>query len=73
MYYKDLDEILLNTRKEKIDPGLETGYKTRTKYGVYSCPTLHILRIENRVKTKRHVFCSRKVEFTKIDVEWLFV
>ena len=48
-----------------MNPGPETGlnarkfgFKARTKYGVYSCPSLPFLRIENRAKIKRHVFCS---------------
>ena len=35
------------------------GFKVRTKYGVYSCLSLPFLRIENRAKIKRHVFCSK--------------
>ena len=35
----------------------EFGFKVRTKYGVYSCLSLPFLRIENRAKIKRHVFC----------------
>ena len=49
-----------------MNPGPETGlkvqkfgFKARTKYGVYSCPSLPFLRIENRAKIKRHVFCSK--------------
>ena len=34
------------------------GFKARTKYGVYSCPSLPFLKIKNRAKIKRHVFCS---------------
>ena len=52
--------------KRKLNPGPETGLKARkfgfkagTKYGVYSCPSLPFLRIENRAKIKRHVFCSK--------------
>ena len=41
-----------------LNPRPETGHKTRTKYDVYNCPSLPFLRIENRAKTKRHVFCS---------------
>ena len=48
-----------------MNPGPETGlkarkfgFKARTKYGVYSCPSLLFLRIENRAKIERHVFCS---------------
>ena len=43
---------------EKQNLGPETGLKAWTKYGVYSCLFLPFLRIENRAKTKRHVFCS---------------
>ena len=50
------DEIGLN---RNLDPKPEIGYKSWTKYGVYSCPSLLFLRIENRAKTKRHVFCLR--------------
>ena len=53
-----------------MNPGLETGFKARkfgfkagTKYGVYSCPFLPFLRIENRAKIKRHVFCSKNLDF----------
>ena len=35
------DKIGLNWKRNS-DPGLETGYKTQKKYGVYSCPSLHI-------------------------------
>ena len=31
------------------------------------------LRIENRIKINRHVFCSRKVVLTKKGVGWLSV
>ena len=43
--------------------GSETRYETRIKYGVYSCPSLHILRIENKAKTKKNVFYSGKMDF----------
>ena len=49
--------------KRKMNPGPETGLKARTKYDVYSCPSLPFLRIKNRAKTKRHVFCSGKMDF----------
>ena len=49
--------------KRKLNPetGLKAqkfGFKARTKYSVYSCPSLPFLKIENRAKIKRHVFCS---------------
>ena len=51
---------------QKMNPGPKTGlnaqkfgFKALTKYGVYSCPSLPFLRIENRAKIKRHVFCSK--------------
>ena len=54
-----------------MNPGLETGFKAWTKYGVYSCPSLPFLRIENRAKIKRHVFCSRNLDFgEKTLKEW---
>ena len=40
----------------KMNPGPETGLKARTKYGVYSCPSLPFLRIENRAKIKDTYF-----------------
>ena len=56
--------------KRKMNPrpeiGLKAwkfGFKARTKYGVYSCPSLPFLRIENRAKIKRHVFCSERLDF----------
>ena len=36
--------------------GLKLGFKARTKYGVYSCPSLPFLRIENRAKIKDTYF-----------------
>ena len=53
-----------------MNPGPETGFKAwkfgfkaRTKYGVYSYPSLPFLRIENRAKIKIHVFCSGNLDF----------
>ena len=59
--YLDLtDKIWI---KRKMNPGPETGFKAwkfgfkaRTKYGVYSCPSLPFLRIENRAKIKDTYF-----------------
>ena len=61
-----------------MNPGLETGlkawkfgFKAQTKYGVYSCPSLPFLRIENRAKIKRHVFCSGNLDFREKTLkEW---
>ena len=54
--WTDLDKIWI---KRKMNPGPETGLKARTKYDVYSCPSLPFLRIENKAKIKRHVICSK--------------
>ena len=61
-----------------MNPGPETGlnarkfgFKARTKYGVYSCPSLPFLRIKNRAKIKRHVFCSENLDFREKTLkEW---
>ena len=56
-------ETRLNARK--------FGFRARTKYGVYSCPSLPFLRIENRAKIKRHIFCSGNLDFgEKTLKEW---
>ena len=55
-----LDKIWI---KRKMNPGPETGFKARTKYGIYSCPFLSFLRIENRAKIKRYIFCSGNLDF----------
>ena len=79
----DLTDMDIRTDLDKIEPldkiwiiqkmnlGPEIGLKARTKYGVYSCPSLLFLRIENRAKTKRHVFCSGNLDFwEKTLKEW---
>ena len=63
-----MDKFGLNG-KWVLDPRI--GLKARTKYSVYSCPSLPFLKFENRVKIKRHVFCSGNLDFgEKILKEW---
>ena len=50
--YKQTQTWRLDCMDMYLDPAPEIGYKIWTKYGVYSCPSLNILRIENRAKTK---------------------
>ena len=38
----DSDIGLYGHGQKDLDPGLEKGYKTRTKYDVYNCLFLHI-------------------------------
>ena len=55
---KEKTKLEPRTRYMIQDPD-KIWIKGRTKYGVYSCPSLPFLRIKNKEKIKRHVFCSR--------------
>ena len=54
--YGLIRENRLGTRTRKF------GFKVQTKYGVYSCPSLPFLRIENWAKIKDTYFV-RKIGF----------
>ena len=56
---KPNSDIWIRQTKLDLNLGPETRLKARTKYSVYSCPSLPFLRIENMTKIKRHVFCSK--------------